>query len=237
MIGKENKILFWKSKDFGSQVDYIGTPVPAKDKIPEWYFDSKITLGGQSLKVVTANSTNVGIKGCIPFIDAFEAGYILELPCDIIVKQLDGFPDFSWSSPVPPLTLRSLELVDSIPLVPGFTKFFQAWKFEIGVVVPKGYSLLVTHPLNHYELPFISSSGVVDADGGLGAGAIPFAIKEGFEGIIKKGTPIIQLIPFKRENWKSEIVDQSDSRVPLWVPRSMIIGWYKKNIWKKKQYL
>ena len=234
---KVNKIMFWKNKDFGYKVDYITTPIPAKNKIPEWYLNSKITLGEKSLEVVAAQSTNVGIKGCVPFLDAFEAGYVLELPCDIIVKQVDGFPDFSWSSPVPPVTLRPLELVEPIPLVSGFTKFFQAWTFELGVLVPKGYSLLITHPLNHYELPFISSSAIVDADGGLGNGAIPFAIKEGFEGILKKGTPIIQLIPFKRENWKSEIIEPLDKRVPLWIPRSMVIGWYKKNIWKKKQYV
>jgi hypothetical protein len=227
-MNKVNKIMFWKNKDFGYKVDYITTPVPAKNKIPEWYLNSKITSGKKSLEVVSEQSTNVGIKGCVPFLDAFEAGYILELSCDVIVKQTEGFPDFSWSSPVSPLTLRPLDLVEPIPLVPGFTKFFQAWLFEIGVLVPNGYSLLVTHPLNHYELPFISSSAIVDADGGLG---------NGFEGILKKGTPIIQLIPFKRENWKSEIIEPLDKRIPLWIPRSMVIGWYKKNIWKKKRYI
>ena len=31
----------------------------------------------------------------------------------------------------------------------------------------------------------------------------PFLLKKNFEGLIKQGTPIIQVIPFKRESWKS----------------------------------
>jgi hypothetical protein len=31
-----------------------------------------------------------------------------------------------------------------------------------------------------------------------------------FEGMIPKGTPIAQVIPFKRENWAMEIGDDSD---------------------------
>ena len=33
---------------------------------------------------------------------------------------------------------------------------------------------------------------------------IPQQIEEGFEGIIEEGTPILQIIPFKRESWKAE---------------------------------
>lgn len=235
-MGKTKKILFWKSLESIAMKPYLDIPTPAKNKIPKWYKDSKITVGSKNIRVMAPQATNIGLKGCTPFLDSLEAGYILELPCDVIVNQINGFPDFSWSSPIPPITPRPLELVDGIPKIPGFTKFTQAWTFEFGVLLPDGYSLLVVNPLNHYELPFITTSGIVDADGGLINGAMPFALKEGFEGVLKKGTPIVQLIPFKRENWKSEEIDITDKRVKLWAPRSMIIGWYKKNIWKKKRF-
>jgi hypothetical protein len=53
--------------------------------------------------------------------------------------------------------------------------------------------------------------------------------------VIKAGTPIVQLIPFKRDAWESKIVENpfpgGDFRA-----RHRIVGWYKDVIWKKKEF-
>ena len=39
-------------------------------------------------------------------------------------------------------------------------KFANFWTFEM----PAGYSLLITHPFNRHDLPFVTLTGLVDAD-------------------------------------------------------------------------
>jgi hypothetical protein len=105
--------------------------------------------------------------------------------------------------------------------------------------LPDGYSAIVMHPLNRVDLPFITMSGIVDFDKSIHApiGNIPFFIKKGFEGTIPAGTPMFQIIPFKREDWNSENQPYSDI---FWQEkmkeRKSIANIYKKKIWQKKSY-
>ena len=69
-------------------------------------------------------------------------------------------------------------------------------------------------------------------------GQIPFFIKKGFEGIIPKGTPFAQLIPFRKETWVSE-EDYSllkRGKEINYLSNSVLKGWYKNSIWKKGHY-
>jgi hypothetical protein len=104
---------------------------------------------------------------------------------------------------------------------------------------PKGYSLLITHPLNRLDLPFTTLSAVVDADKyPISDGSIPFFLKKDFYGIIKKGTPLFQVIPFKREEWDSEMSEElfTEARVYSKKSRSIVSGFYKNFQWSKKTY-
>ena len=47
-------------------------------------------------------------------------------------------------------------------------------------------------------------AGIIDLDEGMYNGNIPFFINGNFTGVIDQGTPIAQIIPFKREDWKIE---------------------------------
>jgi hypothetical protein len=112
-----------------------------------------------------------------------------------------------------------------------------AWRFNATILIPGGYSLLITHPLNRFDLPFQTLSGVVD-NFHLYDGDLPFLLKKGFRGVIPMGTPIAQILPFKRENWKSvkdaSIVKQAELNRRY--STSVFKGWYKNNIWKRKTY-
>jgi hypothetical protein len=65
----------------------------------------------------------------------------------------------------------------------------------------------------------------------------PFFIQEEFEGIIPKGTPYMQMIPIKRDSWKSEFAEY-DPMLSLSVGkiRQYFMGGYKKMFWQKKEY-
>ena len=53
-------------------------------------------------------------------------------------------------------------------------------------------------------MPIKTITGIIDTDSLKTFANSPFVIKEGFEGIIEKGTPMFQIIPFKRDSWKAE---------------------------------
>jgi hypothetical protein len=97
--------------------------------------------------------------------------------------------------------------------------------------------MLVTHPLNRFDLPFTTVSGIVD-EGVPWGGNFSFWVNKGFQGVIPKGTPIAQIIPFKTESWKSEkstyLVDYAKKR--LHEKTTFVSGYYKKFIHKKKKF-
>ena len=118
--------------------------------------------------------------------------------------------------------------------------FLFSWISHWGIETPKNYSCLFTHPLNRTDLPFITTSGIMDTDKWGIWGNQPFSLKTGWEGILPAGTPIIQVIPFKRETWKSEIAKTSEKsewgRVENIKRNSKFRGYYKSNYWSKKFY-
>jgi hypothetical protein len=73
---------------------------------------------------------------------------------------------------------------------------------------PKGYSTLFTAPFHHYDLPFQCLPAVVDTDNHPIPVNFPFLLRKGFEGIIPSDTPIIQAIPFKRDDWESNFLKE-----------------------------
>ena len=60
-----------------------------------------------------------------------------------------------------------------------------------------------------------------------------------FEGLIPKGTPIAQVIPFKRDSWEMEIgstEDQKSSHQIRLQLESKFFDIYKTMWWNKKEY-
>lgn len=213
-------------------------PEPAKSIVPGWYKKlDKYINNNNKLHIAENGSTNAGVKACISFLDALTVGYIVKLHCDILVKRDGEKFDMSWTSPEPPLSSRSSEIANQLPVLPGFSAFTQAWELKYGFIVPKGYSVLVTQPFNRFDLPTFVTSGIIDADEPISGGGAPFAVANNFEGIIPQGTPIAQLIPFKRESWKSEKMPlRKDYEFMTMRARDRITGWYRDEIWKKKNY-
>jgi hypothetical protein len=213
-------------------------PAPAVSEIPKWYKSLPKFVEGKKISVSETGGTNLGVKACASFLDAISVGYVMKLHCDILVDRDEyGEVRLSWSSGMSPISARPMVSAQQMPKVPGYTLFLQAWEIKYGIKVPKGYSVLITQPMNRYDLPTFTSSGIIDCDDWMGTGGIPFGIREDFEGIIPAGTPILQYIPFKRESWKSSVTEAPFHDSWNGAPRNKIFGWYKQNIWKKKEYL
>ncbi len=209
----------------------IPKPVLSKSLIPKWYKNALLD-----------NEEGVGdLKRCIPFLDGMIAGFMLVTPYDIHVKiRDDGMVDIDWDAAAqqPPMNERPGTTGHTMPRPAGHAFNHLVWSPTWGWKAPKGYSVLVTHPLNRFDLPFTTMSAIVDSDKFFGAGNIPWFIKEGFEGTIPAGTPFAQLIPLKRDSWMAvfdpalqEVIHEQGH-----MSRSEKNGVYKKKFWQKKSY-
>lgn len=178
-------------------------PVLASQVVPEWYKKTASYIPEE--KKLTSERT---IKRCMPVFDAMSAGYIISTPCDISVTQIDGEPQYEPS------------MRDTIQYHPQkqatfhpkahpfqFPKFINAW----GIKTPKGYSCLFIAPMHNENPWFECLAGLVDTDRYDAPVNFPFVLKDPkFEGIIPAGTPMIQVIPFKREDWGYGIGNDKD---------------------------
>ena len=82
-------------------------------------------------------------------------------------------------------------------------------------------------------------TGIVDSDKEpFFPGNYSLFLKKGFSGIIESGTPILQILPFKRDEWKSEIDNSIIDLGNRASKKSLrkVLGWYRDNVWEKKGF-
>ena len=132
--------------------------------------------------------------------------------------------------------------MDQFPSPIGYYEEHFAWYPEWGIQVPEGYSALFMTPMNRFDLPFLNTSGVVDNDKVHLLGTFPFFIVKDWEGVIPKGTPFLQVLPFKREDWEhnveylniKEMQDKLIANANFY--RQPDGGIYKSKVWTKRDY-
>ncbi len=176
-------------------------PVRANQGLPDWLRQMPISTFSEDW-----NNDVRTVKKCPPFVDAMSSGFLVPLPCDI---RVDG-GCFEWNWDQLPITLAphtgrspiNFHVSDQAVGSPLFEndsliiKFMNFWTIEL----EPGYSLFVTHPVNRFDLPFRSITGLVDADIYKDNYThFPAVwIDRGFSGVLAKGTPVAQCIPILR---------------------------------------
>lgn len=227
-----------KKIKFATKHPYLAFPISAKKSIPDWYKNSPKTTDGKQLRLDLSGNINASMKMCMPFLDSMTSGYVMTTWQDIQVTIIDGTPALSWAVKPDVVDLRDDSFSGHLPVPSGHSPAHFIWKNEFIIKTPSGYSVLITHPFNRFDLPFTTLSAVVDADEAVAEGGVSFFIKDGFEGVIPAGTPMFQLLPFKREDWIAEkdeaIIAAADEQA--YRSKSVVGGWYRKNIWKRKTY-
>jgi hypothetical protein len=183
-------------------------PYPAVKQLPKWFLDMDPyndpnpiypSDGKLHFRHRAANAT---FKKCVPLLDGMSAGYIIPLWADVMVEQDNGFPLIYWKTAN---DVFSLHGESSTHIIPPFGYQNIVYKYNNCWIpqTPKGYSCLIISPLGYNDLTFKAIPAVVDTDKSTLELVFPMWIKTGFEGIVEKGTPIVQIIPFKRDDWES----------------------------------
>lgn len=224
------KIIFTNT----SGID-IEQPQPASKFIPDWYKNMESYMGGEK-KPKGDGKTDATIKRCMPVFDAITSGYIITSPADVYVRIKDEKQHFEWSA----LDLIKFHPIEQAPEHPNHKPHaYPKWMNPWAIKTPKGYSTLFTQPM-HRESVFTILPGIVDTDTYTAPVNFPMVINDpNFEGLIPQGTPIAQVIPFKREGWQMEIGSEKELIEQYKVRQKLEIKFfdrYKSMFWSRKEY-
>lgn len=250
--------MFEKDIEFSAHDDYFALkedyPIPAKLNIPEWY---------KKLEHTVLNKT---VKGCMPFLDSLTAGYILKMPQDLYIRHnvdnenekgekfKDSFQTYGLHDQAQLLFAKNLNLnsgmdVHTVDQIKNsfyseknknlpFYKILNPWKIKTS----KGYSCLFVPPLNNSDERFSIIPGIVDTDTFLNEINFPIVINGDkypvLETIFKKGTPYVQIIPFKRDSWKMTLKPRNQKEIQnsrLFYGLNLL-NIYKERYWVKKSW-
>jgi len=232
------KIIFKATQKKYQTLDKL--PVPAGSLLPDWYKDTQVL--GDVKKVdelnISANLTNGTFKKCIPILDSLSLGYILTTQYDVLLKHIDNNWDLSWKTQETVFTVHG-ENSKNIETPYGYYPRVAKYMYNRIPITPKGYSTLFISPIGYSNLPFKALAGVVDTDTNVSAFALPVWISKNHKGIVKAGTPLAQLIPFKRDNWKAISDSFKDDEYYIQEQSTfgrVAVNHYAKNIWQRKKY-
>jgi hypothetical protein len=216
-------------------------PFPASQAVPKYWKDATpYTVNEKNPKGNKLIFDGIGyaatFKKCTPMLDSITSGYVFPLWADVHIQQINGSPNISWKveSPV-------FETHDSsgIPTIAGYNpqafKYINKWIPKL----PKGYSAFITPVAGNPDAIYRPISAIIDYDASPHELVPPGYIKEGFEGIIEKGTPMFQLTPFKRESWQAEFNFLPEGKYQEIKNRDLlgtIVNNYVKHFWSKKSY-
>lgn len=213
-------------------------PKPAVKEIPEWYIKTSEYWTNSGKKFLEPGEFPQTIKKCMPVFDSITSGYILYTQVDVQISKSNGETFYTWPSQ-DFISFHTLHQADLHPYANPKLGAYPKFNNPYGIKTPPGYSCLLLQPL-HRESLFTVLPGIVDTDTYTTSINFPFVLNdENWEGIIPAGTPMIQVIPFKRESWSHVLGSEKEIEERQLVSkklRSVLFNAYKKQFWHKKEY-
>lgn len=219
-------------------------PVPSKRVISDWYrktpkYTSYDKTSNKEFDFAKKDLVAT-YKTCSPFTDAMTSGYTLMLSSAIYVVQetMNGikYPRIKWNVTTDIVDQIDPSVMKHFHVPHGYSQLGFRWINNWKIQTPRGYSLMATHPVNRTDLPFYTLTGIIDTDRHPNPILFPFFIREDFEGKINAGTPIVQLLPIKRDSWHSSIDNEYYNENTRDLIKQDYIGTYKKRFWTRKEY-
>jgi hypothetical protein len=213
-------------------------PVLAKDNLPNWYKETQPYINNNKASALINNTfvSTATIKKCMPVFDVMAAGYLINAWADIKIYNENNVIYYDIDSPI--LSSHGTNQAGNHFAVDKnddlVAKFINTWAIK----TPEGYSCLFIPPAHRPNVISIMPA-VVDTDSYNLAVHFPFILTDrSFVGVIPKGTPLVQVIPFKRDNWEMECdVLDSEEKIDIFnTLHEEPFNGYKNNFWEQKDY-
>lgn len=209
--------------------DDIPEPVAACEDMPQWFKQTdNITKSKCPFAFLPDMDVKakVNIKNCPAVFDYLSTGYVIRAWDNFVIRNIDGSLYINWEKPF--LGAASDDAIFSThytrdqmsglcgedePLYGGLHKLLSPWF----VKTPPGVSLYITNPSQYRDKRFTSVDGVIHPE------EKPITLQWFFEWnkelpmnvreedfdiktqVIKKGTPLMVVIPFKRDKYTSKV--------------------------------
>ena len=168
---------------------------PSSEFVPEKFKNLPSTLKKQKF----TRDNVYTIKICPGLQDYIGHGYVIPAWCDIQIKIENGHPNVRYSDP---------ELKHAIHFPEQMGDFLDT-KFPVRTPVKldnpwwtytkKDWSIMYLPMHFHENAYFEAIPGVIDHDKGPGRTPLNIMLKTNQDFIIKQGTPLVQMIPYKRQ--------------------------------------
>ena len=208
----------------------IAEPVRAKTYLPDWFRK----LPPVDKDHLTPTNNGLTVKRCMPFLDAMSTGWIIPLAATVRLEVTDNGQTVNagWEFDREMIGHHGMHQVAGNPRAPRPPcKFHNQWTIR----TPAGWSCLFVPPLNRPHPSFEVVAGIVDTDRYQSIIHFPF-FATGGDGVhvLEKGTPIVQVIPFRRADTQIEAVVRSETseegEIRKKILRNTIAGeaWYRK---------
>jgi hypothetical protein len=183
---------FFLPKWFKGMSDSIEQPALHEKGKPN-YFGKK----GDIAKKHTSGT----VKRCPAIVDLITEGFIIPMWCDFLVQR--DMETLEWDNRNFPygIEFHSKEQIKGWDLkktdFPEGVKFANPWRIK----TPPGYSVMFMTPTYQFEKRFTVLPGIVETDSYHHVN-FPSVWHTTKDAIIERGTPFIQVIPFKRDDWE-----------------------------------
>jgi hypothetical protein len=218
-------------------------PKKASDCVPQEILD----LHNAKEKYKSDERPILNIKSCAPAMDFMSAGYILhnsyaielepfihQFKENIKIKTARTVTDTEDANM---FARKSLAVFheDACPVISNGKKQRVYFKFKTswGIKTPPGYSCLILQPQYLSESRFELMSAIIDTDSYHLPIPVAGYINEKDLVRIEPGTPLIQVIPFKRDDWDMSLINKfppDKSKFYIW-------NAYKRLFHKVKSFL
>ncbi|HSZ56001.1 MAG TPA: DUF6065 family protein [Tepidisphaeraceae bacterium] len=204
--------------------DQIPHPYPAIRHVPDWFKQMPMDYEDGAM-----------LKRCPPFLAAMTAGYIIPLPADLGL-EIDAAGQLKISSSLPIISSHFPAQYKGSPFQNRpVLKLRNPWIIE----TPPEYACLIMAPVNRFETPLVALSGIVETGSYYKEVHLPVVcmLEPGQRFAAKAGTPIVQVIPIRREDWTSEagFIDEP-RRAQQQALFDSTPHAYKEQFWRKLEF-
>jgi len=193
-------------------LEKIAPVKPSKFFLPKWFKNMSHYIEQDAIhekgkphyfgkKGSTAkNHTGATVKRCPAIVDLITEGFIIPMWCDFLIqrdmetlewdnKNFQYGIEFHTKDQIKGWNLKKTDFPEGV-------KFLNPWR----IYTPKGYSVMFMSPTYEFEKRFTVLPGIVETDSYHHVN-FPSIWHTTKDAIINRGTPFIQVIPFKRDDW------------------------------------